>query len=76
MKTAHLLILLPVFLAACKTVPLAPAVVQCPRVQPIQWPAQVPSFTAPMESFLRGKLPEPMASDYSLPPAKLPTTQP
>jgi hypothetical protein len=72
-KLASLLICAPL-LTACATAPSAPPaplVVQCPRVQPINWPAPEPAFLPRMQTLLSGKLPEPIPSDYSLPPARL-----
>ena len=62
----HAILLLPLlgFLASCQSVPTAPPVVQCPRVQPIQWDAPEPAFTGRMGFFLQGKLPE--LIDYGL----------
>ena len=69
-----------VFLTACGTVPSAPpptkVEVVCPRLpdlEPLESDVLEPSFTARMQSFLSGNLPEPI--DYRLrsDPAGTPT---
>lgn len=70
MKPAYWLLAFLSLLPACSTVPTAPPVVQCPRVQPIQWDAPEPSFTARMQLFLSGSLPAQIDYGLPLPPAK------
>lgn len=76
MKPALLLLLLPALLASCATAPNVQPVVQCPRVEPVKWPAQVPSFTDRMQLFLSGKVPQPISYELTLPTAKPGTTLP
>ena len=75
MKKPALLLICAPLLTACATAPNVPPplVVQCPQVQPIQWPVPAPAFLPRMQTLLSGKLPEPIPFDYSLPPARLNT---
>ncbi len=72
------LLLLPVLLQGCQTAPRVIVQAVCPAIPPLEQPPalQEPTFSDKMASFLSGKVPEPINSDYSLPSAKLPTTQP
>ena len=50
----------------------------CPAIPPLEQPSALlePTFSDRMESFLRGKVPEPTHSVFALPNAKLPTVPP
>ena len=65
-------------LQGCQTAPRVIVQAVCPAIPPLEQPPALlePTFSDRMESFLRGKVPEPTPSDFALPNAKLPTSQP
>lgn len=81
MKSLLLIVAMPLLLTACATAPSVPPVsrVECPKlpiIEMVEPGVLEASFTDQMLNFLSGSLSAPTPSDYSLPPAKLPTNQP
>ena len=72
------LLLLPALLQGCQTAPRVIVQAVCPAIPPLEQPSALlePTYSDRMASFLSGRVPGPISSDYSLPSAKLPTLQP
>lgn len=72
------LLLLLALLQGCQTAPRVIVQAVCPAIPALDQPSALlePTFSDKIALFLSGKVPELTGSDFSLPSARLSTTQP